>query len=388
FLQAARRKYVAYAVFTLCAGLYVLPFMRLLLRGTDEGFLIDGAVRIVHGQVFARDFFEVVGPGTFYWLALFFRLFGVTFLATRICLYLSTLGTALLMYFLARRICRGYQVLPCLLLFSTSFGMLWPAISHHTDSNFFALLAVACMVLWLDRRRDAFLVAAGALAAATTCFLQPKGILLFAAILAWLWLQHRRASAPLSSVGLVAAGYAGVGALVLFYFWSRGALRDLVYANALWPFRHYDGVSAVPYGRGILLYYWDHWATAAHELNWTVAMASVLIVPFLFVAAIPVMLPVLGLAGAAEFRHRARLDQPVIWLYLLCGCALWLSEIHRKDICHLVYGSPLLIVLCVYFLAIRSGKPPRLALQLLSICAACLAAFNFFMVLVARPVPT
>ena len=143
----SRRRYIPYLVFTLCASLYFLPFMRLLMRGTDEGFLLDGAVRIAHGQIFARDFFEVVGPGTFYWLAFFFKLFGVKFLATRISLFLTSLGTALLMYFLARRVCPRYPVLPCILAFSTYFGMLWPAISHHTDSNFFALLAFTCMVL-------------------------------------------------------------------------------------------------------------------------------------------------------------------------------------------------------------------------------------------------
>lgn len=46
--------------------------MRVVRLGTDEGSLVYGAVRIVHGQVFARDFFEVIGPGTFYWLAMFF----------------------------------------------------------------------------------------------------------------------------------------------------------------------------------------------------------------------------------------------------------------------------------------------------------------------------
>ena len=44
--------------------------MRLVRLEADEGTIIDGAVRIVHGQVFARDFFEVAGPGTFYWLSL------------------------------------------------------------------------------------------------------------------------------------------------------------------------------------------------------------------------------------------------------------------------------------------------------------------------------
>ncbi len=93
----------SYLLYTLFACLYILPFMRLYMLGTDEGILDNGAVRIVHGQVFARDFFEVIGPGTFYWLAAFLRLFGISFMATRICLFITSLGTALLMYFLSRR---------------------------------------------------------------------------------------------------------------------------------------------------------------------------------------------------------------------------------------------------------------------------------------------
>ena len=43
-----------YSIFLLCASLYLIPFMRLLLIGTDEGLLVSGAVRVAHGQVFAR----------------------------------------------------------------------------------------------------------------------------------------------------------------------------------------------------------------------------------------------------------------------------------------------------------------------------------------------
>ena len=144
------------------------------LQGTDEGLLVYGAVRVAHGQIFARDFFEVMGPGTFYWLAMFFKLFGVTFLATRICLFVTSLGTGLLMYFLSRRVCERYQTLPCILFAGTYFSFLWPAISHHVDSNFFALASVACAVVWQDRRKDGLLLAAGVLAGATTWFFNPR----------------------------------------------------------------------------------------------------------------------------------------------------------------------------------------------------------------------
>jgi hypothetical protein len=379
----AKRGYLPYLLFTLCASLYFLPFMRVLLPGDgDEGLLVYGAVRIVHGQVFARDFFEVVGPGTFYWLALFFKLFGVTFVATRICLFVTSLGTALAMYFLSRRICGQYQILPCILLAGTYFGSSWPANSHHADSNCFALLSIACMTLWQDERKHGLLFAAGALAGATTCFLQPKGILLLVSIWLWLWMQRRREATSLSSLWAVTGGYISVVGFMLVYFWSRHALGDLFYANVVWPSGHYSAVNVVPYAQGIINYDWDHFVLAKSGFHWTIVTAAVLITPFLLVAALPALLPALAA------RYRKNTMRPEIVLYWLCGWALWLSEIHRKDICHLVFGSPLLMILFIYYLQQYRAKVADLALQILAISAACLAGFNLFLALSARPTAT
>ena len=380
--KATKRGYLPYLIFALCAALYLFPFMRLLLQTPPEGLLVYGAVRIVHGQVFARDFFEVVGPGTFYWLALFFKLFGVTFAATRICLFVTSLGTGLAMYFLSRRICSQYQILPCILLAGTYFGALWPTISHHVDSNCFALLSIVCIVAWQDRRKLGLLFAAGALAAATTCFLQQKGVLLLLALLLWLWMQHRLRSTRLLSLGTLAAGYTSVVALTLVYFWTQHALWDLFYANLLWPTQHYSAVNVVPYAQGIIRGCWDHFVVAKTGFRWTIVTASVLIVPFLFVAVLPALLPALA---ARSIRNRV---QPEIVLLWLCGIALWLSEFHRKDIFHLVFGSPLLIILCVYYLQQYRAKVAELALQVLAITATCLAAFNLFLALSAHPMTT
>jgi hypothetical protein len=380
--KATKRGYLPYLIFALCAALYLFPFMRLLLQTPPEGLLVYGAVRIVHGQVFARDFFEVVGPGTFYWLALFFKLFGVTFAATRLCLFVTSLATGLAMYFLSRRICSQYQILPCILLAGTYFGTLWPSISHHADSNCFALLSIACIVAWQDRRRFGLLFAAGALAGATTCFLQQKGVLLLLALLLWLWLQHRLRSTRLLSLGTLAAGYTSVVALMLVYFWTRHALWDLIYANVIWPTQHYSAVNVVPYAQGIIRGCWDHFVVAKSGFRWTIVTASVLIVPFLFVAVLPALLP--ALAGRS-IRNRVR---PEIVLFWLCGIALWLSEFHRKDIFHLVFGAPLLIILCVYYLQQYRAKAAELILQVLAISATCLAGFNLFLALSARPMTT
>ena len=379
--SAARLK--SYLLYTLSACLYILPFMRLYMQGTDEGILDNGAVRVIHGQVFARDFFEVIGPGTFYWLAAFFKLFGVSFLATRICLFITSLGTALLMYFLSRRICTRYWILPCLILAGTYFSGLWPAISHHVDSNFFALLAVALIVLWHEKRRPALLVAAGTCAALTTAFLQPKGMLLFCAFLIWLWVLHRRGNSSLSTLGLVTGGYLSVVGLVLLYFWSNGALGSLLYVNVVWPNQHYWGVNVVPYAYNFISNFWNHFVIVKSGYRWTFVTGIILIIPVALIAALPGLLPVLGA------RYKWGVATPEVLLYWLCGGAMWIAELHRKDMTHLIFGSPLLIILCVYFLSQYRGAIARSTLQLLSVSAACLASFNLLLTLLAaHPIAT
>jgi hypothetical protein len=128
--------------------------------------------------------------------------------------------------------------------------------------------------------------------------------------------------------------------------------------------------------------YWDDFVIGKRASYWAIVTAAVLITPFLFVAALPALLPMLGA------RHRKNTARPEIVLYWLCGWALWLSEIHRKDICHLVFGSPLLIILCIYYLEQYRAKVADLGLQILAISAACLAGFNLFLVLSVRPIAT
>jgi hypothetical protein len=348
--------------------------MRLYMLGTDEGTLDYGAVRIVHGQVFARDFFEVIGPGTFYWLAAFFKVLGVSFFSARVCLFITSLGTALLMYFLSRRICSRYSTLPSILLAGTYFSGFWPAMSHHVDSNFFALLTVACMIVWQDSRNSTWLVGAGVAVGLTTAFLQPKGVLLFCGLLVWLWVLYMRRLVPLAPMGVLAGTYCSVIAIILLYFWSKGALRDLIYANVLWPSQHYETVNSVRYAQG-LSNYWDHWVVAKSTFKWIYPLAAILLAPLVFVAALPAIL-----VGAGA-KHRWELNKPEILLYVLAGGALWVSELHRKDIGHLVFGSLLFIILAVHFAEGYRGKVNVALIQIVSICAVCLAGFNVLCVL-------
>jgi hypothetical protein len=109
----------------------------------------------------------------------------------------------------------------------------------------------------------------------------------------------------------------------------------------------------------------------------------VLIIPVFLIAAFPVLLPVLGA------RCRWGVANPEALLYWLSGGAMWVAELHRKDMTHLIFGSPLLIILCVYFLSQHREAIARSTLQLLSISAVCLANFNLLLTLLAaHPIAT
>jgi hypothetical protein len=201
------------------------------------------------------------------------------------------------------------------------------------------------------------------------------------AFLIWLGIEHRRRSIALAALAWVAGGALGVVALMLGYFWSRGALKDLIYFNVLWPYHNYGQAFSVHYASFISDYF-SHWVVPMRGINWTVGMAAVLVIPFLFMAAIPVVVVCLGAW------HGIRKMDPEIALYWLAGSALWLSEIHRKDISHLVFGAPLLVILCVYYLQDARQRLAKLALQALYLPSICLAAATLIVALFAYPTAT
>lgn len=373
------------SLFVIGATIYLLPFMRLWLSSGVEGSIWCGAARIMQGQVFSRDYFEVMGPGSFYWLALFFQVFGVNFAAARICLFVSSLGIAVLMYMLARRVCAEHQILPCVILAAASFNSAWPGNSHHTDSTFFALLAVTCVMEWKINRTDWLLCVAGISAGLTTFTHQPKGLLLIIAILVWLWSDRRVHRTLAHSAITLLIGYAGTCLVAFSYFCIKGALKALCYANLIWPLLHYQGVNSVPYAQGLRETYWERWVPAQSGA-WNVGLALVMVIPIFFILLTP-LFSVAGILVAYIPRLSSEALSSEILLCSLCGFALWASEIHRMNIEHLVFGAPLFILVAVRLLSVVPAGA-QFAMPLLILASSWLCLFNWVGVLQARQIAT
>lgn len=369
------------AIAVAVCALYLIPFMTIMLPNTDQGTFLSGAVRLIHGQVFGREFAEVMGPATFYWLALFYKIFGISFRATRVCLMLSWIGTAIAVCLLCQRIGRGYRSLPLLLFVVVNFSSLNMCISHHLDSTCLALLAVLCLDAWYGKRRAYWLIGAGILAGLTTLDLQQKGILLLVAMLIWLWIadsQRRSARSPLCVVG----GFATILGVASAYFAMHGALVDVIDANYIWPLRHYTAVNNVPYAWGTVGFNWRGGALNSPHTPGAFLVAAFLMIPFLYIAILP------GMVILQVVKHCRQAACAEYWLYLLCGLAIWASELHRKDITHLAFGSPLLMILSIQLLTRCSGLWSQLSLIVLSASAGTLAVCNLLAVGTAHPVVT
>ena len=371
-LRQARGRFLPYIAVAFISLLYCLPFMRLFLRSGDEGTFVLGALRITQGQVPFRDFFEVMAPGTFYWLALFFSLFGESWLTTRIYLTVTVVCTAVLLYYFARRLRTGYDWLLPVLFLAVGFPY-WTAVSHHLDSTLFALLTLAAVLAWTDTQKPSLLLSTGALAGFTTCFMQPKGLLLILACLLTVAIKSRQQSC-VQRLMIVLGGYAAVGLVVILYFAHIGALDDVVYANIVWPLTHYR--------RGQCCPVWIRstaWSTGSlgrqccssplvHVLSrmWPALSSSF---RYLLVVCCPAILAASAISRPfSAFTHEAI-------PYWTIGIAIWASELHRKDMAHLFWGSPVLIILIFHLLHRQRHFAVAGCIRLVCVSSVTLATF-------------
>ncbi|PYX04784.1 MAG: hypothetical protein DMG85_16745, partial [Acidobacteria bacterium] len=101
--QAGERQ-IALLLFVLTCA-YLSLFRRYTTMDPDEGIVLQGAQRILQGQVLYRDFFSFFTPGSYYLLALLFKIFGDSFLVARTALVLFGGAYSVVTYLLARRVC-------------------------------------------------------------------------------------------------------------------------------------------------------------------------------------------------------------------------------------------------------------------------------------------
>src|SRR5260370_2300984 len=154
---------------------YLCAFLRYSSLEPDEGILLQGAQRVLDGQIPYRDFFSFYTPGSFYFVAAVFKVFGNSFVMARLSLAITGATCSVLTYSLARRVCsRGFALFAAAL--ATVAGVAYRfLVLHNWYSTLLACLALYSAVRFLESRKQTWAFATGSLCSLTVMFEQSKG---------------------------------------------------------------------------------------------------------------------------------------------------------------------------------------------------------------------
>lgn len=324
------------AVLFLAAVLYLVSLPH-NLGEADEALFLYEAKRILAGDVFYRDLYEIITPGTHYVMALLFWVFGASIDTARAAMAVLH-GAIVLTVFSGCRLLGVRRELAALAAAAhlALCQPAWPVASPHWASTFLVLL------IWLVGLRRAHAPSgsgAGLLGTLTGVLIlvqQQKGAVMAAGVLALLALDRcvehwygEPSRRPLANdLARLLAGAAGSTLPVIAALALRAGASPILHALVLDPMTNYPKVNRAAWGE--------------------VSFASGGLAPYTF----PAILQYLPVAGAlvlllALRTALGRRDESVVRarlaLVVLGGFSV-LSVVYNPDFIHLAFIAPLFLI--------------------------------------------
>jgi 4-amino-4-deoxy-L-arabinose transferase-like glycosyltransferase len=347
FPETSRKEWLVTLAIFLVSCAYLCLFRNASPFDPDEGVALQGAERILRGQVVYRDFFSFMTPGSYYWMALLFKVFGNSMLVARTQLVVFGGVFSSLTYLLARRVCaRLTSLIAAYLVLITMLPFRFEAI-HNWDSTLWAVLALYSAALLLQTQCAVWAFAAGTFTAGTFLFEQSKGGgLLVGLFVAFVCIAFARPESGLRRPRVWATVLGGFlwPFLAAVGYWSHeGAAREM-WTDWLWPLRHYTTANAAPYG-ALFPSYWT-WVELFKGASWIGrGIVIVILSPTLVVALLPIL--ALGAFGVCvhEIIRRKYLSEATSYGLLVsavaCGAGLSIV-VKRAEFAQFVFVAPLL----------------------------------------------
>lgn len=326
---------------------YLWPFRNASFLDPDEGIVLQGAARILHGQLPYRDFFAFYTPGSYFWNAGLMKIFGDSILVPRTVLVLYGVLFSVLTFVLARRMASrlGALVVSLLLLL-----ICVPArflVLPNWDSTAAALLALYCALGHLRRPGPGWAFGTGLFASLTMLCNQARGTgLALGLLLGFLVLRYRRPASLQTNRHFLAMGavFALPLAATAAFFAAQGGLGIMI-QDLLWAPRNYTHANQVPYG--FITMRMSSWVELFDSGPMSErALHYFIISPIFILCALPIALVLIALWCA--WKPRPDLDPTQVSAAILSGAVVLgslLSILPRPDFLHIGYLSPLFFFL-------------------------------------------
>jgi 4-amino-4-deoxy-L-arabinose transferase-like glycosyltransferase len=359
---------------------WVRPLFTYIGLGSDEGIVLQGAVRILRGEVPYRDFFSFYTPGSYYLHALIFRLFGTSVQTARSLLFVYAALFPFLTYMLSRRVnSRRASLVAALLLSLICLPARFQNL-HNWDSTAAALLAVYCAVWFLQTGKETLAFLTGLFAGSSLMIDQSKGSgvllgLVIAMVVLW---RSQRELWTVRNLVNGAVGAALPSLLVLTYFTGRGALREML-AAWLWPLYHYTAVNSLPYGYNHM----GHALIDSLSTSTTLERAIIVVVfsAMTLVSVFPILIIALAtVEGVKQLRRPETRPDPLSQYVIVSGAILlgtflstWATG--RPDFLRMIYLTPLYLFSLPLVLDAKLVTLP--GFQRLRITVACFLLIGF-----------
>jgi hypothetical protein len=360
---------------------YLCIFRRYCGVDPDEGIILQGAQRILAGQVLYRDFFSFFTPGSYYLFALIFRIFGNSYLVAHTSL--AVIGALLspITYLLARRVCsRQTSLLVTGLMIVTAVPWRF-VIIHNWDSTLFACVALYCAVRFIECPSTPWLFAMATFTSGTALFEQSKGAGLFLGLSAGFLLivfgndagGKDRKLFTREQMMAAAAGLCWPFLATAVYFAAHHALAEML-ASWFWPLHHYSAANHVPYA-------YDNLTGQARDRIFAASSTGMRLFAMLVFSArtwIP-YIPIVAIALLV--RLTLRKWRPIApgkdWAYYVLISAalsgLLLSiVIARADYLHFIYLQPISFLVIAWLLDGRGIRHPLFA-KIAPVAGFCLS---------------
>jgi len=320
---------------------YLLFFCRYSALEPDEGIVLQGADRVLHGQIPYRDFFSFYTPGSYYLVALLFRVFGNSFLVARTSIAVTGGLCAMLTYLLARRFCSTAMAVFVAVLTAVAGVSYRFLVLHNWYSTLLCCVALYAAVRLIEARALGWAFAMGIAASSAVLLEQSKGagvcvgLALGIAIVTWktdVRLSRREWAA-------IATGLVLPFGLTVGYFASEHASGAMLH-DWLWPLRHYVASNHVPYG-------YQNWSAEERQILFHRGSSAAIVIKVVGISPglMAPLLPILAIVVLTYLVFKIdKSDASVLSYVLVCSVCggLFLSVmVSRADVIHFMYLAPL-----------------------------------------------
>ncbi|MCX7830218.1 MAG: glycosyltransferase family 39 protein [Acidobacteria bacterium] len=339
-----------------------------------------GAWRISEGQVPYRDFFIPYTPFSFYFLAFFYKIFGVSILTGRIAGALLCALFILSVLLLSAKAVKNpiFASVPIIML--TNAGMsMWNFPSHHWLGNVFTILSIYFLVVFSESQEKRKLFISGIFAGLCFISINDQGFYNIFFLFVWLLLISEKTKKANHALLFLGGVFVAVFPL-FFYLILKVPLSTLIYDLIFFPFTGYKSIEgnkmSIFYPFKEIIYVW---LSGAYKMNitWTIIAT--------FSSLTIALLPFLALLSFLYLYIKDKDNKKVITILLLGSLTMILTAARRWAPINLIWAASIPSVLFSYALFKIYDKEKR-SFRYLSMIVASFVIIVFFLFGAIRPI--